>query len=131
MRRLLCPLLGLLNRRRSSFDNGIEFVVIDDTRVIEQFRLQTHQPGRHLIPDRKDQIDIQAVTHTSSAFRGREPVQPVYSKMFRDDGGMEPAWSGRHIFFCNARWRGAPPDVLIVAIERQTGLWRKKRSAAV
>ena len=99
MRRLLCPLLGLLNRRRSSFDNGIELAVIDDTRVIEQFRLQAHQPGRHLIPDRKDQIDIQIVTHTSSAFPGREPAQLVYSKMFRNDGGMEPVWSERRIFF--------------------------------
>src|SRR5271166_1352374 len=61
---LPCHFFRLVNSRGSSFNNVIQFVVIDDTCVIEQIGFQTHEPSRHLASDGKDQIDIQVITHT-------------------------------------------------------------------
>src|SRR6516162_3728625 len=56
-----------VDNSRGSSNYDIQFARVDDTSVIEQFGLYTHESSRHVIADGKDQIDIQVIAHAGLA----------------------------------------------------------------
>jgi hypothetical protein len=75
--------------RGGSSNHDIQFARADDTSGTEQFGLYAHQAGRHIVPDGKDQIDIEVIAHAgldSPMSRRRQFIAGI----FCGGGGIEP-----------------------------------------
>jgi len=55
---------GLIEHRRRAFEDRVEFVCIDDTRLTQRLGLNTHQPRRDFVFHRENQVDVKVVTHS-------------------------------------------------------------------
>ena len=55
---------GLIEDCRRAFENPVEFLGINDTRLIQRLGLNTHQPRRDFVFHRENQVDVKVVTHS-------------------------------------------------------------------
>ena len=56
---------GLIEHRRRAFEDRVEFVRIDDTRLTQRLGLNTHQPRRDFVFHGENQVDVQVVPHNA------------------------------------------------------------------